>query len=118
LPETACPLGKYYPFPQFRGVLGAGSTGFAVYDGTNMEPLNGQLQLVDMNENGRRDQRETVAEAWLRKGLLKPDETFSRSRYVACVESTAAKLRKENLITEKIASLYVEEARKNALPAQ
>ena len=49
LPETACPLGKYYPFPQFRGTRGAGSTGFAAYDGTSLEPLDGQLMFVDMN---------------------------------------------------------------------
>ncbi len=118
LPETACPLGKYYPFPQFRGTRGAGRTGFAAYDGTSLEPLDGQLMFVDMNENGRRDKRETVTEAWRRLGLLKLDETFSRAKYVACVQSTAARLRKENLITEKIADLYVEDAEKEALPAQ
>ena len=117
LPETACPLGEYYPFPQFRGVQGAGSTGFAAYDGTTLEPLDGQLQFVDMNQNGRRDLRETVTQAWRRMGLLKPDETFSRSRYVACVESTAAKLQKEKLITESIARLYLKDARTVALPA-
>ena len=73
--------------------------------------------FVDMNENGRRDKSETVTEAWHRIGLLKAGETFSRAKYVACVQSTAAKLRKENLITEKVASLYVEDARKEALPA-
>ena len=118
LPETACPLGKYYPFPQFRGVLGAGSTGFAVYDGVSMEPLNGQLQLVDMNENGRRDTRETVTEAWRRVGLLKSDETFTRAGFVACVERTVRTLRRENLINEEIAVLYVEDARRDPLPAQ
>jgi hypothetical protein len=51
-------------------------------------------------------------------GLLKAGERFSRAKYVACVQSTAAKLRKENLVTETIASLYVEDARKEALPAQ
>ena len=51
-------------------------------------------------------------------GLLRAGETFSRAKYVACVQSTAAKLRKENLITEEIASLYFEDAQKDALPAQ
>jgi len=71
-----------------------------------------------MNENGSRDNRETVTEAWRRLGLLKAGETFSRAKYVACVQSTAAKLRKEKLITERIANLYVEDAEKEALPAQ
>jgi hypothetical protein len=118
LPETACPLGKYYPFPQFRGVGGAGRTGFAPYDGTSLEPLDGQLMFVDMNENGSRDNRETVTEAWRRIGLLKAGERFSRAKYVACIQSTAAKLRKEKLITERIANLYVEDAEKEAFPAQ
>jgi hypothetical protein len=118
LPETACPLGKYYPFPQFRGIGGAGRTGFAAYDGTSLEPLDGQLMFVDMNENGRRDKRETVTEAWRRMGLLKLDETFSRDKYVVCVQSTAARLRKENLITETIANLYVEDAEMEVLPPQ
>jgi hypothetical protein len=118
LPETACPLGQYFPFPQFRGVQGAGSTGFAAYDGTSLEPLDGQLQFVDMNENGSRDQRETVTQAWRRKGLLNQGETFSRSSYVACVESTAAKLRRENLITDQIVQLYLQDAHQDALPVQ
>ncbi len=118
LPETACPLGRYFPFPPLRGLGGAGRTGFAAYDGTSLEPLDGQVQFVDMNENGRRDKRETVTEAWRRMGLLKPGETFSRAKYVACVQSTAAKLRKENFITERVANLYIEEAGKNELPVQ
>jgi len=74
--------------------------------------------FVDMNKNGRRDKRETVTQAWRRRGLLKAGETFSRAKYVECVQSTAAKLRKENLITEKVANLYVEDAKKEAFPAQ
>jgi hypothetical protein len=83
-----------------------------------MEPLDGQLMLVDMNENGRRDRRETVTEAWRRLSLLKAGETFSRDKYVACVQNTTAKLRKENLITDKVAKLYVEDAGKESFPSQ
>ncbi len=118
LPETACPLGQYFAFPQLRGIDGVGSTGFAAYDGKSAEPLDGQLMLVDMNENGRRDKRETVTEAWRRLGLLKAGETFSRDKYAACVQNAAAKLRGENLITEKVAKLYVEEAGQEPFPSQ
>ena len=71
-----------------------------------------------MNRNGTRDKRETVTQAWHRMGLLKAGATFSRARYVECVQSTAAKLRKENLITEEIASLYLQDAQKEAFPSQ
>ncbi|MEE2821441.1 MAG: hypothetical protein VYA53_00480 [Acidobacteriota bacterium] len=116
LPEVACPLGKYFPFPQFRGVQGAGSTGFAPYDGTNLEPLNGQLQFVDMNNNGRRDTRETVTEAWHRMGLLNLDKTFSRNIYIECIQKTATRLQREGLITERIKNSYIEDAREALLP--
>ena len=118
LPETACPLGRYFPFPPLRGIGGVGLTGFASYDGTSLEPLDGRLQVVDMNENGRRDKRETVTEAWHRLGLLKSEETFNRAKYTACVQNSVAKLRKENLITEKVGNLYIQEAGEKVLPAQ
>jgi hypothetical protein len=118
LPETACPLGQYYPYPPLRGAGGAGLTSFAPFDGQSLEPLDGRLQFVDMNQNGRRDRRETVTEAWRRLGLLKAGETFDRARYVACVRTTAAKLRQENLITDEVSRLYVEEAGRAELPAR
>ena len=116
MPEVACPLGQYFAYPSLRGPDGTGSTGFAPYDGQSMEPLNGQLMIVDMNGNARRDKRETVTEAWRRLGLLKPGETFSRVKYVACVQGAVATLRKENLISEKGADLYVQEAKEKELP--
>jgi hypothetical protein len=116
LPETACPLGQYFPFPPLGG--GPGSTSFAAYDGKSLEPLDGQLQIVDMNGNEKRDRRETVTEAWRRVGLLKAGETFSRDKYVACVQNAAATLRKENLITDKVAKLYVDDAGKEPFPSQ
>jgi hypothetical protein len=118
LPEIACPLGEYYAFPQLRGVDGGvGSTGFAPYDGKSLEPLNGQLMLVDMNKDGKRNVRESVTEAWRRIGLLKSGETFSRDKYVACVQSAIAKLRKDSFLTEKSANAYVEEARASEFPS-
>ena len=116
LPETACPLGVYFPYPPLHSTGGVGSTGFAPFDGTSLEPVDGRLQLVDMNGNGRRDKRETVTEAWRRLGLLKPGETFSRAKYAACVQGIVAKLRKESFITESVGNLYVEEARTKELP--
>ncbi len=116
LPETACPLGVYFPYPPLHSVGGVGMTGFAAFDGAGLEPVDGRMVFVDMNANGRRDKRETLTQAWRRLGLLKPDETFQRAKYVACVQETAAKLRKENFITEKVADQYVQEAAKKELP--
>jgi hypothetical protein len=120
LPETACPLGHYYPFPALRGNNSgsAGVTSFAAYDGSGLEPLDGQLMYVDMNRNGRRDTRETVTQAWRRLGLLSEQETFGRAKYVACVQDAVANLRNEKLVTEEVARLYVEEAGKAELPTQ
>ena len=56
MPEVACPIGVYYGrTPQ------AQETAFAAFDGVNLEPIDGDGKLVDMNGNGRRDKRETVA---------------------------------------------------------
>jgi hypothetical protein len=120
LPETACPLGHYYPFPSMRGNNSgsAGVTSFAAYDGAGLEPLDGQLMYVDMNHNGKRDQRETVTQAWRRLGLLSQNENFGRDKYVSCVQDAATKLRKENLLTADGVRQYVEEAGKTELLAR
>lgn len=118
LPEVACPLGQYFAYPTMRGEDGVGQTGFAAYDGESLEPLNGLIQIVDMNGDGKRGRRETVTEAWRRLGLLKAGEAFSREKYVACVQSTAAKLQADRFITEKVASVYVEAAQARPLPAK
>jgi hypothetical protein len=72
---------------------------------------------VDMNRSGSRDKRETMTEAWRRLDLLEPDETFSRGKYVACVQRTVEALKKGNLLTEKGAALYLEEARVKQFPS-
>ncbi len=69
-----------------------------------------------MNQNGRRDRRESVTEAWQRLGLLKPGEIFNRARFVECVKAAVAGLRKENFITEEIANLYAGEAAQRDFP--
>jgi len=72
-----------------------------------------------MNQNGGRDRRETVTEAWQRLGLLKADETFNRARYLECVEVAGSELRKEGFITEEIVHLYRREAaEREVLPAR
>ena len=120
LPETACPLGQYFPFPPLRGNNSgsAGVTSFAAFDGAGLEPLDGQLMYVDMNHNGRRDQRETVTQAWQRLGLIAGGASFDRDRYVGCVQDAAGKLRKENLLTDESVRQYVDDARKAELPAR
>jgi hypothetical protein len=118
LPEVACPLGLYYPYPQSRGESGVGWTGFASFDGQNLEPLDGRGVFVDMNLNRYLDHRESVDQAWHRLGLLKPGETFSRSKYQACVEAAVAKLKQEKLITERVAARYIQEASEVDFPGQ
>jgi len=120
LPETACPLGQYFPFPTMRGNSSgsAGLTSFAAYDGAGLEPLDGQLMYVDMNHNGKRDNRETVTQAWRRLGLLKSGENFDRGKYLTCVQNAAMKLRKEGIFTDSTVRDYVDEANKAELPAQ
>jgi hypothetical protein len=119
LPETACPLGHYYAFPSLRGNNSgsAGTTSFAAYDGAGLEPLDGQLMYVDMNRDGRRDNRETMTQAWRRLGLLAQNEPFDRTKYVACVQAATGTLRKENLLTGETVRQYMEEAEKVPLPA-
>ena len=116
LPEVACPLGLYFPYPPSRGEEGGGYTGFVSFDGQGLEPLDGRGVFVDMNLNRYLDQRESVDEAWHRLGLLQHGEAFSRSKYQACVEATVARLRKEKLITERVAQRYVQQASKADFP--
>jgi len=118
LPEVACPLGLYYPYPPSLGESGVGWTGFATFDGQSLEPLDGRGVFVDMNLNRYLDHRESVDQAWHRLGLLKPGEKFSRSKYQTCVEAAVDKLRQEKLITERVATRYVQQASEVDLPGQ
>ena len=69
-----------------------------------------------MNLNRYLDNREGVEQAWQRLGLLEPGESFSRSKYQACVQASVAKLQQDKFITDRIAALYIEEAAKADLP--
>ena len=120
LPEGACPLGVYYPFPPSLSSSGVGRTSFAAFDGKSLEPIDGRGAFVDMNLNRYFDYRETVTQAWRRLNLLKPEENFkfSREHYVRCVSSVTSKLKSENLITDKVATAYVQEASEKELPQE
>jgi len=118
LPELACPLGLYYPYPPSRGESGVAWTGFAPFDGQSLEPLDGRGVFVDMNLNRYLDQRENVDQAWQRLGLLKPGEKFSRSRYQTCVEASVARLQQEKLITQRVAAQYLQEAAQIQFPGE
>jgi hypothetical protein len=71
---------------------------------------------VDMNRDGRRDNRETVTQAWRRLGLLSANENFSREKYVACVQRSAEKLRDGKFFTASTVAEYLDEAKKAELP--
>ncbi len=107
LPRLACPLGVYFVYPPELGdrPVGLRVTGFAAFDGVNLEPLDGKGRLVDMNGNGKRDRRETVEQAWRRLGLVAKNEGFTRLVYTSCVTKVAERLAKERLIP-KGAELY------------
>ena len=124
LPEVACPLGVYYVFPVYYALLpgldaarrGGQETAFAVFDGTNMEPLDSRGVFVDMNGDGVPDKRETVSQAWRRLGLLKSGQKLTQAVYSSCVNTAASKLVKEGLLPKKVGEYYVEQANKVRLP--
>jgi len=108
VPDVACPLGVYFPFPNST----AGTTSFAEFTGKGLEPLDGNKVFVDMNRNGIWDFRETPTQAWLRLGLLKKGETLTSAAYVACVQRTAEQLRKDGFFSDKTVASYVDRAKK------
>ncbi|MPY70895.1 MAG: hypothetical protein GEU92_12490 [Alphaproteobacteria bacterium] len=112
LPEVACPLGVYHLYPVGLGKSRRGGqhTAFAMFDGINMEPVDGRGELVDMNGNGTRDKRETLTQAWQRLGLLGEGETVDRGRYVACVARSVSSLAERRLLPPRAVAQYVSEA--------
>lgn len=111
LPDIACPLGLYYPYPNSV----AGTTAFAAFTGKGLEPLDQQNVFVDMNRNGVWDERETPEQAWRRLGLLGPNEPLTRERYAACVEKAALGLVSDGFLAEANAAWYIDQARKAEL---
>jgi hypothetical protein len=112
LPEVACPLGIHHVFPAQHGTSRRAfqETAFAAFDGLNQEPIDGRGQFVDMNGNGKRDQRESVSQAWTRLGLLKAGERLTHSKYVACVASAAARLVDQGFLPARMLPYYVNRA--------
>ena len=106
-PQLACPMGVYY-----TTTTTSTSIAFAPYTGSGLEPLNEEKIFVDMNRNGVWDRRESLQQAWLRLGLLKPDETITRERSVACVQQSAEALRRDGFFSEKTAAEYIDHAKK------
>ena len=128
MPEVACPLGVFHIYANRTA---SGSTGFKYFSGMGLEPLDGRGEFrtdpdivnvaagfVDMNKNQYRDFVETVAEAWQRMGLLKPNEPFTREKYVTCVEQAAKKLVDQKFFMPRTWNLYQERARNMQLPLQ
>lgn len=110
-PEVACPLGVFYPYPQ----SGAGTTAFAAFTGSGMEPLDESNMFVDMNRNGIWDFRETPSAAWRRLGMLQTGEILSHPKYLTCVTAAAAKLRDDGFFSAETAANYVERAKAQSL---
>jgi Alpha/beta hydrolase domain len=106
-PDVACPLGVYYGYPESV----SGNTAFAAFTGKGLEPLDRKSVFVDMNRNGVWDYRETPTQAWRRLGLLQPNESLTREKYVSCVQNAADKLRKDGFFSDKSAAWYVEQAK-------
>jgi hypothetical protein len=71
-----------------------------------------------MNRNGVWDRRESLQQAWLRLGLLKPGETVTREKYVACVQQSAEALRRDGFFSDKTAAEYIDAAKKSDLQPQ
>jgi Alpha/beta hydrolase domain len=112
LPEVACPLGVRYVFPAQHGTSRRAyqETAFAAFDGINLEPIDGRGKFVDMNGNGMRDQRENVAQAWTRLGLLRPGERLTQGKYLACVANAAANLVAQGFLPPRMLRYYVNRA--------
>ena len=128
MPEVACPLGMFHIYENGSA---SGSTGFTYFSGVGLEPLDGRGEFrsnpdtvnvaagfVDLNRNQYRDFVETVGEAWQRIGLLKPNEPFTRDKYVACVEQTAKGLVDQKFFMPRTLNIYKERARTMQLPLQ
>ena len=108
LPEVACPLGVYHPWP----VAAAAQTAFAPFGSPDLEPLYAEGGFVDMNGNGIRDRRETPTQAWRRLGVVPRGAELTQQRYAECVRASVDRLRGELFFSDSTAQWYVEQAKK------
>ena len=72
---------------------------------------------VDMNHNAIRDGRETMTEAWQRRGkegedygTLAPTKTLTHALYVSCVTQVASELFEQKLLGESAMGDYIKKA--------
>jgi hypothetical protein len=136
LPEVACPTGVFIEYSEAaprpgrttfvsylkepRQVINADAEDLpSDFDPEWLEPLDARGYLVDMNNNGARDTRESITQAWQRRmrqgeryGTLSSGVTLTRARYVECVSQVTADLVKENLLNELARTYYIRNARK------
>jgi hypothetical protein len=129
VPDVACPTGAFHPFPVSAGADGQGTTGFAPFTGEGLEPADGRgavktgednwfYNFVDMNRNGARDFRETMTQAWRRLELIRPNETFGRDKYAACIQQAVDKLLAEKFILPRTAQFYLDQAKTMTFPSR
>jgi hypothetical protein len=76
--------------------------------------------MVDMNQNGARDTRESITQAWQRRmregeryGTLASGETLTHPHYVECVSRVTADLVSENLLSEIARTYYIRNAQRS-----
>ncbi len=137
LPEVACPLGVFIEYAKAaprpgrttfvpylrepRQVINADAEDLpAGFDPEWLEPLDARGYMVDMNQNGARDTRESITQAWQRRmregesyGALASGETLTHARYVECVSRVTADLVSENLMSEVGRTYYIRNAQKS-----
>ncbi len=116
LPEVACPLGVYYPYPPSQGAGGSSWTAFAPFDGRSLEPQDGRGVFLDMNLNRYLDHREGVQQAWHRLGLIQGGEKFNHESYQDCVETVVNGLKQAGFLAGQGAAHYLQQASDLDLP--
>ena len=87
-----------------------------------LEPLNRKGYLVDMTGSGHRMTRPTIQQIWhlrykegKKTGTLRPYETLTRERYVACVTGVVDELYADGLLTAEARIWYIEKAKSDEI---